>query len=67
MAKRLTKAAVERIAAGEPDDPVGIISANCEQSCYGLQFRPENRAETAVACLTGSGARAQWRTMDSRG
>ena len=34
--------------AGELPDPVGVISAICEQSCSGLQFRQESDRATTI-------------------
>ena len=48
--------------AGEFPDPVGVISAICEQSCSGLQFRQEYRTQPIVVCLTRCEAKACWQT-----
>ena len=47
----------------ELPDPVGVISAICEQRRSGLQFRQENRAEAIVVCLAGREAKAHRQTI----
>ena len=52
---------------GELPDPVGVISAICEQSCSGLQFRRENRNPPIVVCLTRRDGKVCWQTSGVHG